>query len=71
MLDQSDTSELMFKMLDNRELGSAAALVLSRSKYPEIHQRLALIATDKNTLASKRAALAIENRQAEIAGENQ
>jgi hypothetical protein len=70
-LDQAEMAELMFKVLDDRKLGSAAAMVLSRSKHPEVHRRLALLAAEKNTLASKRAALAVSNRQAELAGDSE
>jgi hypothetical protein len=70
-LDQPEVAELMFEVLGDRKLGSAAALVLATSKYPEIHQRLALLADEKNTLASKRAALAVSSSQAELAGDSQ
>jgi hypothetical protein len=68
-LDQADMAELMFQTLDNQKVGSAAALVLSASADPEIHRRLANLASDKNNPASRRAALAISNRQADLAGE--
>ena len=70
-LDQAKMAKLMFEVLDDRKLGSAAALVLSKSKHPEIHQRLALLAAEKNTLASKRAALAVSNLPAELAEDSQ
>jgi hypothetical protein len=67
-LDQQEMADLMFRTLDRRKLGSAAALVLSRSTDPEIHDRLSRAADRNGTLASKRAALAIGNLQAEHAG---
>jgi ATP phosphoribosyltransferase regulatory subunit HisZ len=68
-LDQQEMADLMFRTLDRRKLGSAAALVLSSSTDPEIHDRLSRVADRNGTLASKRAALAIGNLQAEPAGD--
>ena len=64
MLDHPDAAELMFRTLENRELGSSAALVLSKSKDPGIQKRLAITASAKGSLASQRAALAIGQLQA-------
>ena len=68
-LDQPEMAELMFRTLERQKLGSAAALVLSASTDPEIHKRLARVADQENTLASKRAALAIGRLKAERAGD--
>jgi hypothetical protein len=69
MLDQPGTADLMFQTLDSRKLGSAAALVLSASQDPEIHDRLARMAAAEKTLASKRAALAMGNVQSGAGGD--
>lgn len=68
-LDQPEMAELMFWTLERQKLGSAAALVLSASTDPEIHKRLARMAVQENTLASKRAALAIGHLQADRPGD--
>ena len=59
LLDDPAVRELMFEMLDNRKLGSSAALVLGSSAIPEIRDRLNKMAGSKEGLASQRASLAI------------
>jgi hypothetical protein len=64
ILGQPGTPDLMFRTLGHPRLGTSAALVLAASDDPVIQSRLALTAAEENSLASKRAALAISNRQA-------
>jgi len=58
-LDEPAVREMMFNTLADRNLGAAAALVLSASKNPEVRTRLTEVASKENGLASERAALAI------------
>ena len=58
-LDQHNFTELTFQVLEHKELGSAAALVLAADTSPDIQQRLARLAARKDSLASRRAALAV------------
>lgn len=59
LLDDPEVRETMFGMLDHRNLGTSAALVLSSSPDPEIRRRLNTLAGGKLGLTSKRASLAI------------
>jgi len=60
-LDQHDVAELMFRSLDHPKLGSAAALVLSRSSEPWVRARLERVAAGEDgKLASQRAGLALD-----------
>ncbi len=59
LLDDPEVRDRMFNMLENRNLGTSAALVLGSSTNPEIRGRLNALANRKDGLASKRASLAI------------
>jgi len=61
LLDVPDVRDKMFNMLDNRELGASAALVLGSSTHPEVRKRLMNLAEGKDGLASQRATLAISS----------
>jgi len=63
LLDEPEVRKMLFSILANRNLGAAAALVLGSSANPEIQERLAGIASEKDGLAQQRAALAISIRQ--------
>jgi hypothetical protein len=60
LLDDLAVREKMFEILESRDLGSSAALVLGSSTEPAIHARLNTIAAGKEGLASQRASLAID-----------
>ena len=60
LLDDPAVREKMFEILESRDLGSSAALVLGSSTEPAIHARLNTIAAGKEGLASQRASLAID-----------
>jgi hypothetical protein len=59
LLDDPAVREKMFEILESRDLGSSAALVLGSSPDPAIRARLNTIAAGKEGLASRRASLAI------------
>jgi hypothetical protein len=59
LLNDPVVQEKMFEMLENRELGSSAALILGSSKDSKIRERLRRTAVANNGLASQRASLAI------------
>ena len=59
LLDDLAVRAMMFKLLENRELGASAALVLGSSTDSEIHDRLNALAAGKDGLAAQRASLAI------------
>lgn len=59
LLEDLAVREKMFEILENRNLGSSAALVLGSSADPEIRERLNTLAAGKEGLASQRASLAI------------
>lgn len=61
-LHESKIREMLFDTLGNRDLGAAAALVLGGSKDPQIHSRLGEIASNKDSLTTKRAKLAVSSR---------
>jgi hypothetical protein len=70
LLDDPPVREMLFRTLEDRNLGAAAALVLGASGDPEIHARLKAIATGDDGLARHRAGLAISTartgREAEL-----
>ncbi len=59
LLDDPEVCDRMFSTLDDRNLGTSAALVLGSSTNPEIRDRLKTLADAKDGLASRRASLAI------------
>ncbi len=59
LLDDLAVRTMMFEMLENRDLGASAALVLGSSTDSEIHDRLNALALGKDGLAAQRASLAI------------
>jgi len=59
LLDDPAVRAKMFELLENRDLGASAALVLGSSTDPEIHHRLNALAERKDGLAAQRASLAI------------
>ncbi len=59
LLDDPAVREKMFQILESRDLGSSAAMVLGSSPDPAIRARLNTIAASKEGLASQRASLAI------------
>ena len=61
LLDVPDVREKMFKLLDNLELGTSAALVLGSSSNPEVRSRLENVAGGKDGRASHRASIAISS----------
>ena len=63
-LEDPAIREMMFNTLADKNLGAAAALVLSASPDPEIQSRLREIASEKDGLAQHRAALALSVRRA-------
>jgi hypothetical protein len=58
-LRYADMAELMFGVLDDHELGAAAALLLATSDDGAIRQRLDQLARHKEGTAARRAAVAI------------
>jgi len=64
-LKDPDSREKLFELLESRELGSGAALVLGASADPEIQKRLAKLAGDGEGLAGKRAALAVRLQESD------
>ena len=64
-LDDPAVREMMFSTLADRNLGAAAAMVLSASKDPAIQARLTEIASKGGGLARDRAVLAIGASRAE------
>ena len=63
ILDRPATVDLLFSLLDHRELGATAALLLAGSGSEAVFERLAELASGGNDLDAKRAALAIETFQ--------
>lgn len=63
ILDRPDTIDLLFGLLEHRELGATAALVLSNSRNEAVFERLAALASSGESLAAKRAILALEAYQ--------
>lgn len=59
LLDDLAVRANMFELLENRDLGASAALVLGSSTDPEIHHQLNALAERKDGLAASRASLAI------------
>ena len=68
LIKYPDISALMISTLESRELGVAAALVLSRSSDPSIQLQLTELANRSQGLASRRAAMALSD-EAFTAGE--
>jgi len=60
LVDRPAVSDLLFDLLEHRELGSTAALLLGRSGDEAVLDRLAERAGDGDGLASRRASLAID-----------
>ena len=71
LLKYPDVAALMFETMEHRELGAAAALVLSGSKDPDIQLQLADLAKRNKGLASQRAALALSDESRNAGGEQQ
>jgi hypothetical protein len=71
LLKYPDVATLMFATMEHRELGAAAALVLSGSKDPDIQLQLADLAKRNKGLASQRAALALSDETRNAGGEQQ
>ena len=69
LLKYPDVATLMFATMEHRELGAAAALVLSGSKDPDIQLQLADLAKRNKGLASQRAALALSDESRNDGGE--
>ncbi len=65
LLKDPAVQEKMFEILDNRELGSSAALILGSSRDPKIRERLNRTAKASSGLASQRASLAIATERHE------
>lgn len=63
ILDRPATIDLLFGLLDHRELGATAALLLAGSGSEAVFERLAELASGSDSLAAKRAALTIETFQ--------
>ena len=59
LLRQPEVTMLMFKTLEDRELGVTAAMLLSASNEPAVRQKLVALAAGRQGLMSRRAALAI------------
>lgn len=68
-LDNTVVRDILFDTLANRNLGAAAALVLSASNNREIQTRLKKIASEKESLSQKRASWVINTRNAERGAE--
>lgn len=68
-LDDSAVRETLFETLADQTLGASAALVLGASADPEIQARLNELASNKDSLAGQRAALAVSTRQADRGAE--
>lgn len=60
ILDRPATMDLLFSLLEHRELGATAALALANSGNEAVLERLAALASSGEGLEAKRAALAIE-----------
>ena len=60
LLGRPAVDDMLFDLLDHRELGGTAALVLGRSGNSETLYRLADLASGSDLLAAKRASLAID-----------
>ena len=58
LLQRPEVADRLFQLLGDRELGSAAALVLSDSARPDLHDRLRELAAGDD-LAARRATLAL------------
>ena len=63
LLHQPAALELIIALLGDRELGASAALALSHSTDPNLHERLYEVAGKDQGLASERAALALSLAQ--------
>ena len=63
ILNRPATVDLLFSLLNHRELGATAALLLAGSGSEVVFERLAELASGSDSLAEKRAALAIETFQ--------
>lgn len=63
ILDRPETTDLLFSLLEHRELGATAALALANSGNEAVFERLATLASSNQGLAAKRALLAIEALQ--------
>jgi hypothetical protein len=61
VLDQPPVTQLLFKTLEHRELGATAAMLLSSSTEPAVRQQLAELAAGSQSMASRRASLALGN----------
>lgn len=60
ILDRPATMDLLFSLLEHRELGATAALVLAGSENETVFERLATLSESGEGLAARRAILAIE-----------
>ncbi|MEE4218213.1 MAG: hypothetical protein V2I48_11430 [Xanthomonadales bacterium] len=60
IIDRPETMDLLFSLLEHRELGATAALALANSGNEAVFDRLAILASSGEDLAAKRALLAIE-----------
>ncbi len=65
LLDEPAVRNLLFRTLEDRNRGAAAALVLGASSNPEIQAQLKEIASKNDGLARQRAALAISTGRAD------
>jgi hypothetical protein len=61
VLEQPPVTQMLFKTLEHRELGATAAMLLSSSKQPAVRQQLAELAAGPQSIASRRASLALGN----------
>ena len=61
VLDQPPVTQMLFRTLEHRELGATAAMLLSSSKQPAVRQQLAELAAGPQSVASRRASLALGN----------
>jgi hypothetical protein len=71
LLQQPETVTLLLDLLGDRQLGPAAALALSASTAPLIHERLAQLAAAGAGLPSKRAAIALATARQNAPGGEQ
>jgi len=69
LLKDPIVQEKMFEILENRKLGSSAALILGSSRDTKIRERLNRTAKANSGLASQRASLAIATERYEGTGE--